>query len=83
MQPWRTTQVYPSSRWKKFIVELLLKGHILHSFRMSNSNFISPRNHTQPTLSIQAQVTVTQGVCFARCTRFSGLFPALRRFRRF
>jgi hypothetical protein len=58
MQPWRTTQAYPSNRWKKFIVELLTKAHILHSFRISDSNFISPRNHTPPTLSIQAQVAV-------------------------
>jgi hypothetical protein len=54
MEPWRTTQVYPSNRWKKSNVELLSKGHILHLSRISDSNFISPRNHTPATLSIQA-----------------------------
>ena len=56
MQPWRTTQVYPSNHWKKSMVELLSKGHNMHISKISDFNLIPPRNHTPAILTIQAEV---------------------------
>ena len=55
MPPRKTTQISTSDRRKKSIIELLSIGHISDLFRISDSSFILPRNHTLAFLSIQAQ----------------------------
>jgi hypothetical protein len=61
MQTGKTTQIDPSNHRMKFMVEVHSKGHALPVFRISHSPFISPRNHTPPTVSIQEQFAVGIG----------------------